>query len=399
MAIRIFPTTNDIGTYPGEGRVLSEKKLTSTFSGIYPGRIVYGFNLPVSNSTLTLGIPPGQAIISGYLVDVDTNTYVTCTANSINYIWLALTRDTLGNVTGANFVVETTGTQPTDSILIGIAVTDSSTVISTQTGFYEFTPYYYNTYPYYYSPYWGVVMRDATTADGLKGTVVSGTPTYLTINPGLIKINDKYYHIPNPQKFIIDTSTARTDGVILRYYLRLQVPVIIYKKGPYTLTQNTTMWETEIGKVNVSSTSVTYTDLRRLITDFKYPSITITNTITLASNGWTTINNLSSGTITNELGSIPSISTTNITFSRYGIYHIDFLFYPTGSATLTNPRCRLRINNFYYFLSDLYGSGSSARLTKLINTGGLDILNFDLYHETNTSYTANYWIKITPLSL
>ncbi|MGE5553290.1 MAG: phage tail protein [Betaproteobacteria bacterium] len=130
MATTIFPTVNDVGG-SGAGKVLSEANLTALIKMLSQNFVVSGFTLPSSDPDLVIPVAAGEAMISGYRVVLDAATNVTCTANATNHIYLKLNRDASGNVTGATFEVNTTGTAPADAVKIGMAVAGASSITST----------------------------------------------------------------------------------------------------------------------------------------------------------------------------------------------------------------------------------------------------------------------------
>jgi len=147
MAVKIFPTVNDVGG-GGAGKVISEANLVNLIRQFLRQNFVLtGFTVPASSTNLTLSVAAGEANISGYRVVIDTATTITCTASATNYIYLNLTRDASGNVTGAIFTVNTTGTATAYSILIATAVTDANTVTST-TDKRILYPFSYSQLPY-----------------------------------------------------------------------------------------------------------------------------------------------------------------------------------------------------------------------------------------------------------
>lgn len=133
MATKVNFTVNDVhGGTAGNGAKFSEPNVAAMIKALHgENYIVSGFTVPTSDPDLVIPVAAGEAIISGYRVVIDTSTNVTCTANATNHVFLKLTKDGLGNVTGAAFEVNTTGTAPADSAKICTAVTDADNVTST----------------------------------------------------------------------------------------------------------------------------------------------------------------------------------------------------------------------------------------------------------------------------
>ena len=102
-------------------------KLLTTFIGA--SFIVSGLT-PSAGTGLTLNIAPGSALINGYLVEDPDGDSLTLTDNATNYVYLKLTKNAQGKVNGAQYEVNTTGTQPQDSIIICEAVTSGGTITS-----------------------------------------------------------------------------------------------------------------------------------------------------------------------------------------------------------------------------------------------------------------------------
>lgn len=128
MATTVFPTTNDIGG----GRLLSEENISSLVKLLLGQSFVNsGFTVPSSSADLTLDVAAGEAVIDGFRVNIDSVTTVTCTASQTNHIYLKLTTDVDGNVDGAEFEVNTTGTAPSQSLKIAEAAADGAAVTST----------------------------------------------------------------------------------------------------------------------------------------------------------------------------------------------------------------------------------------------------------------------------
>lgn len=83
---------------------------------------------------LNVAISAGVSWIAGYYLDWDASSEIALSAASTNYVYLTIQRDVNDNVTGVSFVVNTTGTPPTDDhAVLGTATTDGSAVTGTAT--------------------------------------------------------------------------------------------------------------------------------------------------------------------------------------------------------------------------------------------------------------------------
>ncbi|HEY3363964.1 MAG TPA: hypothetical protein VGK74_02775 [Symbiobacteriaceae bacterium] len=132
MAVKIFPSANDVAGSAGDGITWKEANATSWLKAIAAADfVISGFLLPATSASLTIAVPLGQAMLQGYWVTIDASTNVVCTASNTNYIYLVLTLDGSSHVTTAGFTANTTGTPPANSLLIGTAVAGASSVTST----------------------------------------------------------------------------------------------------------------------------------------------------------------------------------------------------------------------------------------------------------------------------
>lgn len=132
MAVKIFPSVNDVAPTTGDGITIKEANLVSLLAAfINKAFVMSGLTVPGSSANLNLDVALGEAFIKGYWVKLDAATTVACTASSTNHIFLGLTKDGGGNVTGVTFTVNTTGTAPADSVKLATAVTSGSAVTST----------------------------------------------------------------------------------------------------------------------------------------------------------------------------------------------------------------------------------------------------------------------------
>lgn len=131
MATKIFPSVNDIAPTQGDGKTLKESNLSN-----WAGRVSYAADLIISGLSasagtgLNLNISSGNAFIDGRWVNKNAQESVTLTDNTTNHVFLKLTKDGSGNVTGASLEANTTGIAPADSIKICEAATSGGSVSS-----------------------------------------------------------------------------------------------------------------------------------------------------------------------------------------------------------------------------------------------------------------------------
>lgn len=136
MATKIFPSANDInGGLSGDGKTLKEASFAQLISLLTSrtNKILSGFALPGTDPDLTISIPAGSAIVAGRFVIKDAAEDLTLAASATNHIYLQVVLDGSNNATAANFVANTTGTAPSNSIKIGRAITNANEVTSTST--------------------------------------------------------------------------------------------------------------------------------------------------------------------------------------------------------------------------------------------------------------------------
>lgn len=120
---RVTPSLNDInGGVAGDGVNAYEKFVAPWRMGMERSYVVSGFVIPASSGNLNIDIPLGVAIISGYRVNVPGSTTLTFTDAATNYVFLKLVRDGSNNVASAKFEVNTSGTAPADSVMIGVGI-------------------------------------------------------------------------------------------------------------------------------------------------------------------------------------------------------------------------------------------------------------------------------------
>lgn len=102
-------------------------------------KVTSGFVLPASDPDLTLSIPSGSAIVAGLLVVKSSPENIVLAPSTTNHIFLQAVMDAGFNLLSANFVANTSGTPPANSIKIGTAVTSGSAVTSTTNELENFT--------------------------------------------------------------------------------------------------------------------------------------------------------------------------------------------------------------------------------------------------------------------
>lgn len=88
--------------------------------------------LTISAGTgLAVNIASGKARVKGLFVNNTTSTsHSGLTANTVNYVYITVSRDVSNEPSSWDFASNTTGVTPTDSLLIGAATTDGSSVTS-----------------------------------------------------------------------------------------------------------------------------------------------------------------------------------------------------------------------------------------------------------------------------
>jgi len=131
--IVVFPTANDIGGN-GNGEVLSERYLAAYLSCFIKGTIATagfvssGFSLTSSGLNLTLAL--GTAILRGRVVEVVGSNIFAVTANTTNYITLAIMLSGY-NVIGTRLVCNASSIVPVDGIRLWKVVAGASTITTT----------------------------------------------------------------------------------------------------------------------------------------------------------------------------------------------------------------------------------------------------------------------------
>lgn len=139
MAKNIFPSENSIGTLLGaDTRQARERQMVlwQKQRAVSPlERFVYSGYAISAGAGLSVSVAAGVALLDGYRVEnTAAETLSGLTASRAiampNFIWLQLDFDGDDLVTDYTLVANTTGTPPINSLLLGVAATDGSAVIS-----------------------------------------------------------------------------------------------------------------------------------------------------------------------------------------------------------------------------------------------------------------------------
>lgn len=130
---KVFPSVNDVnGGTTNDGRAFTEENfinVSNNLTGI--NHVISGLTVPGSSGNLNINVAAGQAIISGRFIDVPGSTQVTCTDSTTNYLYLKFNLDGDGDVTDAEYEVNTSGTQPADSVYLASLVASGGAITST----------------------------------------------------------------------------------------------------------------------------------------------------------------------------------------------------------------------------------------------------------------------------
>jgi hypothetical protein len=138
LAIRVFPTTNDIGG-SGTGKTIKEQslaKLMRVVRGLMPGENP-GFwyypdtsvsQLPASSVTLSFTLPAYTAMVNGSMVDDASSQTITMPPSTTRYLVLSLTRDGSGNVNGAALALGTSMATTYDQLDLCTIYSATSTI-------------------------------------------------------------------------------------------------------------------------------------------------------------------------------------------------------------------------------------------------------------------------------
>lgn len=117
--------------YPRPGQTISAGSWAALLSETHVDFVPDGLTVPASSVDLNLEVAAGRGHVSGYRVTVDAAVTLALTDSATNHIYLALTRDGLGNVSGAELVANTTGVAPADSLKLAEAVCAGGAVTGT----------------------------------------------------------------------------------------------------------------------------------------------------------------------------------------------------------------------------------------------------------------------------
>lgn len=130
MATKIFPSVNDVnGGVAGQGKTLTEANLKTIQAMPYFDKpYVKSGAVCTNGGGLNLNVATGHYCIDGRWVYKDASEVVALTASSTNRVWLQLTKDGSGNVTGTTWNVQTGTTVPADAVMVAIVVTGASTI-------------------------------------------------------------------------------------------------------------------------------------------------------------------------------------------------------------------------------------------------------------------------------
>lgn len=130
----VFPSANDVrgSLAAGWGKTMYEANVGPYLANILSqGNYAFsGLVLPATSASLSITVGAGTAMIYGHYVAVDA-TAVTVGASVTSYCYLKLTLDANNNVSAVKYETNTTGTQPSYSILVGKIVSGVGTITST----------------------------------------------------------------------------------------------------------------------------------------------------------------------------------------------------------------------------------------------------------------------------
>lgn len=124
-------TKNDIGPSAGDGKHVNEQSFAALIAKLTEDYIEEGGALPLTSASLSITVPALTGFISGYDVDLPSLS-ITVGASTTSYAFVKLDKDGDDNVTGASIEVNTTGTQPADSIALSVITSGASTITNTR---------------------------------------------------------------------------------------------------------------------------------------------------------------------------------------------------------------------------------------------------------------------------
>ena len=127
MAKILIPRSDSVDV-----KVIEPSDFESYFSDdLLNNYIKDGFTLSAGTG-LAVNIAAGTARLKGLFINNTTSSSKgSLTASNTNYIYVTLARDTNSEAESWSFTSNTTGTTPTDSLLIGTAITNGSGVTAT----------------------------------------------------------------------------------------------------------------------------------------------------------------------------------------------------------------------------------------------------------------------------
>lgn len=116
-------------TIPKVGRAISSSDWYRYIGAFAVDYIDYGFSV-TSAGNLQVNVSSGRAYIQGIALESDANEQLTMQANIVNHIFIRLIKDSQGRPLDWEFVVNTTGIKPRDSIKIAEVTTNTNNVIT-----------------------------------------------------------------------------------------------------------------------------------------------------------------------------------------------------------------------------------------------------------------------------
>lgn len=114
-------------------KIIEPSDFEELFGAIVQNYVSSGFALS-AGSGLAVNVAVGKGRLSGLLIENSASeTVSSLTASSTNYIYVTLARDSNSEAEAWDFSKNTTGVTPTDSLFIGTATTDGSSVTAVST--------------------------------------------------------------------------------------------------------------------------------------------------------------------------------------------------------------------------------------------------------------------------
>lgn len=181
------------------------------FADVVVDYVKSGFAISAGTG-LEVNVALGVARVKGLYAESDSSETISgLTANSSNYIYITLNRDGSSEAESWDFTVNTTGVTPTDSMIIGIAVTDGTSVTSVNNAVKENTSGVLSSVDYYFGN--GSDGDVTISAD----TEIDYEKNYnnLTINSGqTLYTNNSFILIRVKGKLIVNGTIRGGYGVI-----------------------------------------------------------------------------------------------------------------------------------------------------------------------------------------